>query len=130
MPILPIDGAGTRPAFGMAGPVATTPEELEAMLEDAFIVKDAAAAADLFEVGALLSYGWATSEARGRPAIERMIASVLDEWTFVAGSDRVFQAGDLAIGVGRNVIVLRRRPDGVWELAIAILRNEEGETRD
>lgn len=127
MRTVPIEDFGARHASVMAGPVATTPEELEAMLEDAFILKDAAAAADLFEVDALLSYGCAPLEARGRPAIERMIASVLDDWTFVAGSDRVLQAGDLAIGVGRNVTVLRRRPDGAWEFAIALLSSEEGE---
>lgn len=120
-----------RPAHGMAGPVATTPEELEAMLEDAFIVKDAAAAVELFEEAALLVDGCASSEARGRPGIARAIASVWDEWTYVADSNRVLQAGDLAVGLGRSVTVLRRRPDGVWRLAIAVLRDDEkGETHD
>ncbi len=119
--------ATIRAGQGMAGPLATTPEELEALLEDAFIVKDAAAAAELFEEAALLVDGCAPSEARGRPAIARAIASVWDHWAYVAGSSHVFQAGDLAVSLGPNVNVLRRRPDGVWRLAIAMLRNDDQE---
>lgn len=107
--------------------MATTPEELEAMLEDAFIVKDAVAAAELFEETALLVDGCTSSEARGRPGIARAIASVWHEWTYVAASDRVLQAGDLAVGLGPSLTVLRRRPDGVWRLAIAMLRNDQKE---
>lgn len=123
--------ARLRLAHGMAGPLATTPEELEAMLEDAFIIKDAVAAAELFEEAALLVDGCASTEVRGRPGIARAIASMWDEWTYVADSKRVLQAGDLAVGLGSSVTVPRRRPDGVWRLAIAVLRtNEKDETHD
>lgn len=119
--------ARIRPAHQMTGPVVTTPEELEAMLEDAFIVKDAVTAAELFEEAALLVDGCTLSEARGRTGITQAITSVWDDWTYVADSNRVLQAGDLAVSFGRSVNVLRRRPDGVWRLAIAMLRNDERE---
>jgi hypothetical protein len=117
-----------RAGHGMVGPLARTPEELEAMLEDAFIVKDAAAAAELFEETALLVDRCASSEARGRPAIARAIASVWDEWAYVADSRRVFQGGDLAFCFGPSLNVLPRRPDGAWRLVIAMFRNEKEET--
>lgn len=119
--------ARSRPALGMTRPMAMTPEELEAMLEDAFIVKDAVAAAELFEEAALLVDGRASSEVRGRPDIARAITSIWDESTYVADPNRVLQADDLAVSLGRNVNVLRRRPDGVWRLAIAMLRNDKKE---
>jgi ketosteroid isomerase-like protein len=103
-------------------PRATTPEEIEALLEDAFILRDATAAAELFEESALLVDG-AVTEARGRPAIDQAIARVWDEGVYVADSSRVFQAGDLALSLGQGVSVLRRRTDGEWRLAIAMLRN-------
>lgn len=97
------------------------------MLEDAFILKDAAAAAELFEDSALL-IDRAASEARGRAAIAQAIAR---DWksAYVANSSQVFQAGDLALSLGLGVSVLRRRPDGEWRLAIALLNNSE-ETHD
>ena len=43
---------------------ALTPEELDTLLEDAFVVRDVAAVAELFEAHALLAAGGAAS-ARG-----------------------------------------------------------------
>lgn len=97
------------------------------MLEDAFIIKDAVTAAELFEEGALLVNGCASSEARGKLGIARAIASFWEDGTYVADSNQVLQAGDLAVGLGRSVTVLRRRTDGAWRLAIAVLRNEQKE---
>lgn len=97
------------------------------MLEDAFIVKDAVAVAELFEETALLVDGRDSSEVRGRPEIARAIAALWNDWMYIADSNRVLQAGDLAVSLGRSVNVLRRRPDGMWKLAIAMLRNDEQE---
>ena len=119
--------ARIRPAHRMTGPLATTPEELEAMLEDAFIVKDAVAAAELFEEAALLVDGCTSFEARGRTGITQAITYLWDDWTYVADSNRVLQADDLAVSFGESVNVLRRRSDGVWRLVIAMLRNDQKE---
>jgi hypothetical protein len=103
-------------------PGARTPEELDALLEDAFVVRDGRAVAALFEREALLVHGGA-GEARGA----REIASWATEtWrlglTYVAAEPRVLQAGDTALvltpeGIG----VARRRDDHAWRYAVALL---------
>jgi len=104
-------------------PGARTPEELETLLEDAFIVRDRAAVADLFEAGAVLAAGAGPPEARGRAAIARCAAAL---WArgraYVAAPQRVLQARDTALVVGeRGVTVVRRGRDGTWRYTIALL---------
>jgi hypothetical protein len=48
---------------------AWTPEELETLLEDAFVLRDHQALAQLFEPGAVLVAGGGLPEARGRQDI-------------------------------------------------------------
>ena len=101
---------------------ARTPEELAALLEDAFVVRDRGAVAALFENEALLVDAGA-GEARGA----RQIASWATEtWkrgvTYIASGPRVLQAGDTALvltpeGIG----VARRHDDSAWRYAIALL---------
>jgi hypothetical protein len=105
----------------MAG--ARTPEELELMFEDAFVLHDQEVLAQLFEPGALLHpAGW-RGPAHGREQIEHL---VLDLWhhhvVYVADPQTVLQLGDTALIIGDVAInVVRRGPDGTWRYAIVHL---------
>ncbi len=105
---------------------ARTPEELEALLEDAFIVQDAAALGRLFVHRAVLDAGSGRRDARGRQEIERVVASMWDrEWTYIAEPRRVLRAGDTALTIGRAINVVRRGRDGTWRFAIAVMDPEQ-----
>ena len=113
------------------GPGARTPEELDALLEDAFVVRDHRALAALFESEALLVHG-AAREARGA----REIASWATEtWssglTYVGTPPRVLQAGDTALVLTpQGIGVARRRDDRAWRYAIALLSTEHRRTKE
>jgi hypothetical protein len=100
---------------------ARTPEELDALLEDAFVVRDRRAIAALFESEALLVA--TAGEARG----VRQIASWATEtWkrgvTYVAIEPRVLQAADTALVLTPEGIAVARRDDNrAWRYAIALL---------
>lgn len=120
-----IDGTPAAPyCRGMTGG-ARTPEELEVLLEDAFVTRDAAALAGMFAEGAVLAAGddGDAAEARG----PRQIAAFAQElWrherTYLARPRRVVQARDTAVVLGgHGVSVLRRGADGAWRYAIALL---------
>ena len=100
---------------------AQTPEELETLLEDAFVVRDRQAFASLFENGAVL--GAAAGEARGGAQIARLAAALWDrDLSYVADPQRVLQARDMALVVARQGLsVVRRRGDGRWLYAISLL---------
>jgi hypothetical protein len=100
---------------------ARTPEELELLLEDAFVVRDQDALAKLFEEGAVL--GAAPGEARGNEQISRLAATMVDRrFSYLADPQRVIQARDTALVVARQGInVVRRRSDGNWLYAISLL---------
>lgn len=102
---------------------AQSPEELETLLEDAFVARDLEALAHLFEAGAVLAAGDGRQDARGREAIARWAAAA---WarnrTYVAEPRRVLQARDTALVVAdRGTTVVRRGRDGAWRYAIALL---------
>ncbi|MEJ7804084.1 MAG: hypothetical protein WKH68_12065 [Candidatus Limnocylindria bacterium] len=104
---------------------ARTPEELESLLEDAFIVHDTTALGLLFEDGAVLDPGRAQSEVRGRADIERAAMTMWDhDRTYLAEPRRVLQAGDTALSLGGGIKVARRGPDGAWRFAIAVIEPE------
>ena len=104
-------------------PGARTPEELETLLEDAFVVRDRAALAELFEEGAVLAPGDGPREARGGEEIARVAAALWEgERIYVADPRRVLQARDIALVVAeRGIHVVRRGSDGAWRYAIALL---------
>jgi hypothetical protein len=71
---------------------AQTPEELETLLEDAFILRDRQALAPLFEDGAVLGAGGL--EARGRETIVGLAGELWErELTYLADPHRVLRAG-------------------------------------
>jgi ketosteroid isomerase-like protein len=109
-----------RDTIGVGG--ARTPEELETLLEDAFVTRDRTTLATLFEAEAVLVPGDG-APARGEAAIARWSAAM---WaggrTHVADPWQVAQARDLALVVAvRGISVMRRGSDGSWRYVISLL---------
>lgn len=97
---------------------AQTPEELETMLEDALLIRDADALAVLFEETAVLVAGNASS-ARGDDHVVRLaLATWQGEHTYVADPRAVLQAHDIALVVVKGGANVARRTDGAWRYAI------------
>lgn len=101
---------------------ARTPEELDSLLEDAFVVNDRRAPEVLFVDGAVLTHTDGP-EARGGEAICQVL---VDLWsrgcTYVARPGRVVRVRDMALLVsGSATHVLRRDRDGIWRAVISLL---------
>ena len=107
------------------GQRARTPEELEALLEDAFVVRDREAVAELFEDGAVLVGD--RREARGGDEIARWAREMwARDRTYLADPRRVLQARDTGLVLTRHGInVVRRGTDGAWRYAIALLSRDD-----
>jgi len=102
---------------------ARTPEELDTLLEDAFVLRDRAASGALFDDAAVLMDAPRGLEARGGEAIGRALA---DLWArnclYVAGGRRVLQTGDTALIVAEaGIHVVQRGSDRAWRAAISLL---------
>jgi ketosteroid isomerase-like protein len=111
---------------------ARTPEELEALLEDAFVTRDAEALSRMFAEGAVLAVGDDQDAARGVEEIGRL-ASVLWEGdlTYVAEPRQVVQARDTALVIAERAIsVVRRGDDRTWRYAIALLSLDHIPTKE
>ena len=109
---------------------ARTPEELETLFEDAFVIRDRNALSALFEDGAVLGDG--SREARGADAIAR---AARDMWqrdrTYVADPSRVVQVRDTVLIVaGGGIHVVRRGSDGGWRYVIALLADDDNTTEE
>ena len=102
----------------------STPEELETLLEDAFLQQDVRAITELFEKNGVLLTGSGVQQT----------ASVLcgHSYRFLADTRLVCRAGDTAILVGARVIsVARRGRDGYWRYLFCHLSGiTEGEIDD
>ncbi len=113
---------------------ARTPEELETLFEDAFVVRDDKALTPLFEDDAVLVTGDGPSEARGGEEIARFATAMWEsDRTYVANPRRILQARNTALVVAeRSINVVRRGDDGIWRYAISLLfpgdptSNEQG----
>ena len=105
------------------GAGARTPEELETLFEDAFVLRDSEAVTRLFAAGAVLVAGVTSREARGSQQIASLTAEMWElEHMYVADPRRILQARDTALVLGRRAInVVRRRNDGSWRYAISFL---------
>ena len=105
-------------------PGARTPEELEILLEDAFLTRDDRALREMFEQGAVLVAGQPPREARGADEIGRLARAIWEsERNYIAEPLRVLQARDTAMVLANGgVNVLRRGTDGGWRYAIALIR--------
>ncbi len=111
---------------------ARTPEELEALFEDAFVTRDAQALSTMFAEGAVLALQAHANAARGVAEIGRLAAALwAADRTYVAAPQRVVQARDIALVVADNAInVARRASDGAWVYAIALLSLDASTTQE
>lgn len=102
---------------------ARTPEELETLLEDAFVLRDQGSLVQLFEAGAVLVAGKVPHEARGREAIARVASGMWGiDRMYLADPRRVLQVGDTALVLAAHAInVVHRGDDGSWRYAISLL---------
>lgn len=97
---------------------ARTPEELETLLEDALVLHDASALAELFAPDAVLAVDEALT-ARGDAIPDTALALLSNGRAYVADPQRVLEARDIALIVTeRGVNVARRGSDGGWRYAI------------
>ena len=112
---------------GVASPFvrqgARTPEELEALFEDAFVLRDPEGMAPLFEARALLVGGAVTGQVRGSHEIARSAPALwAGDFIYLADPRRVIQAHDVALVLGaRGTNVARRGADGAWRYVISLL---------
>jgi hypothetical protein len=102
---------------------AHTPEELETLLEDAFVLHDRQALAQLFHPGAILVAGGPLPETRGHQQITKVAAQLWDlDRSYLADPRRVLQVHDTALVLaGHAINVIRRGTDGFWRYAISLL---------
>jgi hypothetical protein len=110
---------------------ARTPEELETLLEDAFVLRDRLALVRLFEPAAVLAAGGGLGDARGHREIARLAAELWDsKRTYLADPRRVLQVRDTALVLGgRAINVVHRGGDGSWRYAISFLQLEKTAAR-
>jgi hypothetical protein len=100
---------------------ALTPEELDTLLEDAFVVCDVAAVPELFEAHALLAASGAAS-AHGAGIAAFVTGLWAKDVTYIPGPRRVLQVNDTALIVTERAIsVARRDADARWRYTIALL---------
>ncbi len=112
------------------GQAAYTPEDLEELLEDAFVIRDSDAAAALFAETGVLAIGL-TPPARGRSAIAEAAETF---WTrngiHLAGGE-IVQAHDTALVISPAALtVMRRDPQRRWRYEIVHIRDAETASRD
>jgi hypothetical protein len=102
---------------------ARTPEELEMLLEDAFVLRDHEALAQLFEAGAVLVAGGGLAEARGEEEIVRAATQMWDRARmYLPDPQRVLQVRDTALVLGGHAVnVVHRGHDGSWRYAVSFL---------
>lgn len=100
-------------------PHARTPEELETLFEDALVLRDSAALAALFEMGATLVAGGDRPARGGEESALRALATWGPVHPYLAGARNVLATRDLALRLGADgAHVMRRDRDGSWRYAI------------
>jgi Domain of unknown function (DUF4440) len=105
---------------------ASTPEELESLLEDAFVTCDRDAFAELFDSTAVLIAGARDTEARGGAEIARRTAALCERgFRYVADAQRVVRSRDTTLVVAEHAVnVMHRGRDRRWRYAISLLTPE------
>ena len=106
------------------GQGANTPEELDALMEDAVVLRSGGSVAALFEEGGLLAVGTGAHPAWGERQIARAAAAIWEgATTYVSEPRRVLQGRDTALVVAAGALhVTSRAPDGRWRLAVSLVR--------
>lgn len=102
---------------------AQTPEELETLFEDAFLLRDVEAVLSLFDDGAILVPATGAREARGSGDIAKAARLMWEQdRIYVASASHVLQARDTALLQTEFATgVMRRDARGVWRYAISLL---------
>jgi hypothetical protein len=115
-------------------PGAQSPEELETLFEDAFVMRDHEAVVELFDDGAVMAVrdGDPPAAARGGEEIERLVAELWGRGrVYLADATRVLQARDTALVVAhRGIHVVRRGHDGAWRYVISLLALDESNPKE
>lgn len=104
--------------------VARTPEELETLLEDGFVLRDATAVADLFDRSGILVAG---PRGQGRTEILLLAARLCASGRrYLAEPRHVIENQGYALIIGDQAVNLaRRETDHTWRYTICILLNPE-----
>lgn len=102
---------------------ARTPEELETLFEDAFVLRDQDALAQLFHPDAVLASGAGLPEARGRDQITLTVRALWAQGrTYLADPWRIVQKGDTALVLSGHATNVLTRGDGrTWRYLICHL---------
>ena len=105
---------------------ARTPEDLETLLEDAFVLRSGEAITELLEDDAVLVVDDGIREAHGRQEIARLARQMWQgNRSYLAEPRRILQAGNTAlIMTNHGANVVRRGTDGAWRYAIALLSQD------
>jgi hypothetical protein len=105
---------------------ASTPEELESLLEDGFMLTDRIGLAKLFDGNAVLCADHGSGGVRGSAEVVRAAAALCERgYSYLARPRRLLQSGDTALMVGERAInVMRRGPDRRWRYAISLLETD------
>jgi hypothetical protein len=106
---------------------ASTPEELEAMFEDAFLLRDPHELGLLFGDNAVLAAANERHEARGANEIAKLLGAMWErDRTFVADPRRILQTRDTALVLApQHIAVVRRGADRGWRYAISLLSSDD-----
>jgi hypothetical protein len=117
---LPLDGISCAGMIMQRG--SPTPEELETLLEDTLLMRDAEVLAALLESHAILVTG-GELRARGREQVARLALAVwAGDRAYIADPRCVLQAGDTALTFAEHGLhVMARDRDGIWRYAIMLL---------
>jgi hypothetical protein len=104
-------------------PGASTPEELESLLEDGFLLGRGTPLAGLFERSATIGIDGESNEARGGQEIALLANELCARgFSYLAGPRRVLQAGNTALVLAEHAVnVVRRGADGSWRYSISLL---------
>lgn len=107
---------------------ARTPEELETLFEDAFLLRDLEAVLNLFDDAAVFVAARGSKEARGRAPIARAARHLwYSDSIYAAGSKRVLQARDTALLLAdSSTSVMRRDANGAWRFVISLMTDRSG----
>lgn len=102
---------------------ARTPGQLETLLEDAFMLQDHQALAQLFHPAAILVAGGGLPEARGRQQIAHVAAQLwASNGLYVADPRRILRVRDTALVLADHATnVIQRAHDGSWRYVISLL---------
>ena len=99
-----------------------SPEELETLLEDACLVGDLDAMADLFEGDAVLGYANRSQPVTGRGDVAELIKDLREGGvSYLARRSAVVQSGSLALIINGAAVHVVRRSSSGWHYLISWL---------